>query len=63
MKRPVFAANWKMHHGLEACTNDTTGDPHSCPRSDPDARTQKAAFLDAAGELIDVCGGAACEAQ
>jgi hypothetical protein len=50
-------------NGLEACTNDTTGDPHSCPRSDPDARTQKAAFLDAAGVVIDVCGGAACEAQ
>jgi hypothetical protein len=49
--------------GLEACTNDTNGDPHSCPRSDPDARMQKAAFLDAAGQLIDVCGGAACEAQ
>ena len=49
--------------GLEACTNDTTGDPHSCPRSDPDARVQKAAFLDATGVVIDVCGGAACEAQ
>jgi hypothetical protein len=49
--------------GLEACTNDTNGDPHSCPRSDPDARIQKAAFLDAAGVVIDVCGGAACEAQ
>jgi hypothetical protein len=49
--------------GLEACTNDTNGDPHSCPRSDPDARVQKAAFLDAAGEVIDVCGGLACEAQ
>jgi hypothetical protein len=49
--------------GLEACTNDTNGDPHSCPRSDPDGRLQKAGFLHATGVVNDTCGGAACEAQ
>jgi hypothetical protein len=36
-------------------------DPHGDPRSDPDARAQKAAFL-FDGQVIDVCGGA-CKAD
>ncbi len=38
-------------------------DPHSYPRSDPDARDQKSAFLSIPGEVIDVCGGAPCYAD
>jgi len=37
-----------------------TGDPHSCPRKEFDNRTQKSAFLQTNGSIIDVCGGAAC---
>ncbi|HYB99205.1 MAG TPA: hypothetical protein VEC57_08720 [Candidatus Limnocylindrales bacterium] len=48
---------------LEACTSDANGDPHSCPRSDPDARIQKSEFLKNNGMVVDVCGGAACKAQ
>ncbi len=39
----------------------TSRDPHGDPRNDPQVRRQKAAFL-FDGELIDVCGGAACTA-
>ncbi|MFN2374984.1 MAG: hypothetical protein ABR538_00480, partial [Candidatus Binatia bacterium] len=46
---------------LEACVS-STGDPHSCPRSDPDARVQKSEFLKTTGAVVDVCGGAACSA-
>jgi hypothetical protein len=34
-------------------------DPHSHPRSNPEARRQKAVFL-STGEVIDVCGGGPC---
>ena len=34
-------------------------DPHSHPRSNPDARRQKAVFL-STGRIIDVCGGGPC---
>lgn len=47
---------------LEACVS-SSGDPHSCPRSDPDARVQKSEFLKTTGAVVDVCGGAACKAQ
>jgi len=47
---------------LEACVS-SSGDPHSCPRSDPDARIQKSEFLKTTGAVVDVCGGAACIAQ
>ncbi len=38
------------------------GDPHEDPRADPDVRTQKASFL-FDDTLIDVCNGAACQAD
>jgi hypothetical protein len=37
-------------------------DPHETPRNDPQARAQKAAFLQIGGLVIDVCGGAPCTA-
>ncbi len=40
----------------------TGGDPHEDPRADPDVRTQKASFL-FDDTLIDVCNGAACQAD
>ncbi|HYC57727.1 MAG TPA: hypothetical protein VEL28_22570 [Candidatus Binatia bacterium] len=48
---------------LEACVSDDSGDPHSCPRSDPDARIQKSEFLKTGGAVVDVCGGQPCKAQ
>ena len=42
---------------------NSTGDPHSCPRRDPDARIQKSEFLKTAGAVTDQCGGMACIAQ
>ena len=41
----------------------STGDPHSCPRKDPDAQDQKSAFLQTGGSIVDVCGGLPCVAQ
>ena len=38
-------------------------DPHSYPRNDPDARDQKAAFLDVPGQVINVCGALPCYAD
>jgi hypothetical protein len=35
-------------------------DPHSAPRSDPDARQQKSDFLQTGGAVTDVCLGAPC---
>jgi hypothetical protein len=44
-------------------TAPSTGfDPHSDPRSSPDARTQKSDFLQAGGAVVDVCSGAPCTA-
>ncbi len=43
-------------------TPPTAGmDPHEVPRAQPSARLQDAAFL-LTGEVIDVCGGAPCQA-
>jgi hypothetical protein len=43
---------------LEACAKaGTGGDPHSCPRRDPDARIQKSEFLKTGGAIVDVCAG------
>ncbi len=38
----------------------TGGDPHSCPRSNPNARLQKSEFLKAGGAVVDVCTGGPC---
>ncbi len=35
-------------------------DPHSKPRSNVDARTQKSEFLKPAGAVVDVCSGSPC---
>jgi len=45
---------------LGPCPQGRNSDPHSCPRSNADARTQKSEFLKTGGAIIDVCGGAAC---
>jgi hypothetical protein len=37
-------------------------DPHSAPRSDPSARTQKSEFLKIGGRVVDVCGPHPCYA-
>ena len=39
------------------------GDPHSHPRSDPQARVQKSRFLRIDGRVVDVCGGGPCYAD
>jgi hypothetical protein len=38
-------------------------DPHSHPRSDAKARTQKSWFLAVGGKVVDVCGGGPCYAH
>ena len=44
-------------------TPPTSGhDPHGDPRSDPQARNQKSAFLMPSGSVIDVCSGGPCHA-
>ncbi|MGH2954504.1 MAG: hypothetical protein ACRDK9_10925 [Solirubrobacterales bacterium] len=35
-------------------------DPHSDPRSDPDARVQKSEFLRIGGRVVDACDGSPC---
>jgi len=40
----------------------TGGDPHSCPRSNANARIQKSEFLKIGGMVTDQCGGLPCEA-
>lgn len=45
---------------LGPCPQGHSSDPHSCPRSNADARTQKSEFLKNTGMVVDVCGGAAC---
>ncbi|MFN2426796.1 MAG: hypothetical protein ABR587_10180 [Candidatus Binatia bacterium] len=48
---------------LGPCAQGATGgDPHSCPRSNVDARIQKSEFLKTGGSVVDVCSGLACEA-
>ncbi len=47
---------------VENVPPSTGRDPHSDPRRDPDVQQQKAAFL-FDGQLIDVCGAAACPAD
>lgn len=43
------------------CATQASGaDPHSCPRRQPAARTQKSEFLKPTGAVTDVCSGAAC---
>ena len=45
-------------------TAPTTGhDPHGDPRSDPNARDQKSAFLTVGGSVTDVCSGNPCTAS
>jgi len=45
---------------LGPCPQGHDSDPHSCPRSNASARTQKSEFLKTGGMVVDVCGGAAC---
>jgi hypothetical protein len=35
-------------------------DPHSFPRSTPEARAQKSEFLKSDGKIVDTCGGKPC---
>ena len=48
------------YDSLASCAQTHHGDPHSCPRSNPTARTQKSEFLKTNGAIVDVCSGAAC---
>src|SRR5262249_55589661 len=43
--------------------NNGGADPHSKPRSNVDARTQKAEFLTTNGAVVDVCSGMRCPAR
>ena len=45
---------------LGPCPRGRNSDPHSCPRSNANARIQKSEFLKNNGMVVDVCGGAAC---
>ena len=45
---------------LGPCPQGRNSDPHSCPRSNANARIQKSEFLKNDGMVVDVCGGAAC---
>jgi hypothetical protein len=45
---------------LMPCPKEYSGDPHECPRRQPEARLQKSEFLKSNGAVVDVCGGAAC---
>jgi hypothetical protein len=47
---------------LTECALRHEEDPHECPRRQPGARLQKSEFLKPGGMVIDVCGGARCEA-
>ncbi len=42
------------------CPTQHDGDPHECPRRQPDARLQKSEFLKTNGAIIDTCSGAPC---
>ena len=48
---------------LGACPMANGSDPHSCPRKNVDARTQKSEFLKTTGAIVDVCSGLACSAN
>jgi hypothetical protein len=45
---------------LSACPQSFQGDPHECPRRQPEARLQKSEFLRSDGAVVDVCGGGPC---
>jgi hypothetical protein len=45
---------------LMACPRNYSGDPHECPRRQPEARLQKSEFLKDGGAVIDTCGGVPC---
>jgi hypothetical protein len=42
------------------CPTQYDGDPHECPRRQPEARLQKSEFLKTNGAIIDTCSGAPC---
>jgi hypothetical protein len=42
------------------CPTQYDGDPHECPRRQPEARLQKSEFLKTNGAVIDTCSGAPC---
>ena len=42
--------------GLSPCVS-STGDPHSCPRSNVNNRIMKSEFLKTTGKIVDVCDG------
>jgi hypothetical protein len=45
---------------LSPCPQAFGGDPHECPRRQPEARLQKSEFLRTEGAVIDPCGPGPC---
>jgi hypothetical protein len=52
---PITAADpdWAQ---LTACPRNYEGDPHECPRRQPEAQLQKSEFLRSGGAVVDTCG-------
>jgi len=57
---PVYVAGDPEWAGLLACPLRYEGDPHECPRRQPEARLQKSEFLKTNGAVIDTCSGIPC---
>ncbi|HEY2775748.1 MAG TPA: hypothetical protein VGK20_17030 [Candidatus Binatia bacterium] len=57
---PVITPSDPGWSDLGPCPQGHGSDPHSCPRSDVDNRTQKSEFLKPNGAIVDVCSGAPC---
>jgi hypothetical protein len=49
--------------GLAGCAARRGGDPHECPRREPEARLQKSLFLQTEGAVFDTCGGLPCTVE
>ena len=41
---------------LTACPRNYEGDPHECPRRQPEAQLMKSEFLRSGGAVLDTCG-------
>lgn len=60
---PLFDATDPAWAGLLPCAAGRNGDPHECPRRQPNARLQKSEFLKTGGAVVETCPvGEACTA-
>jgi hypothetical protein len=59
---PVFEVDSPEWLALMPCPQRFDGDPHECPRRQPNARLQKSEFLKTNGAVVDVCNGQPCTA-